>query len=125
LSSWEEVATVIRALGKNPTNAEVQQLLEEQGQGSRVDVDFEKFKAIYNSKMPKPDDQRDAMSSAFQAMDADGTGMLREGELRQALQNYGEAIDSQEVDMLMRRVHVGPSGDIQYSKLIDLLIAEQ
>mmetsp|Transcript_13745 Transcript_13745/g.20727 ORF Transcript_13745/g.20727 Transcript_13745/m.20727 type:complete len:153 (+) Transcript_13745:42-500(+) len=121
LETLEDVGTVIRALGKNPTNAEVEEIVEKNG-GIGRGVDLATFKTIYNSKMPKPEDQLDKMESAFQALDRDGSGTLREGELRQVLQNVGEPVAPQQVDMLMRRLNPGPSGEIAYSKILDLLV---
>ncbi|MDP2439118.1 MAG: hypothetical protein Q8P67_25505 [archaeon] len=71
--------------------------------------------------MPKPEDQRDACENAFQALDRDGSGSIREAELRQVLCSVGEPINSHQVDMLVRRLAPGPSGEIPYHKLLDLL----
>ena len=120
LETLEEVGTCIRALGKNPTEEELAKLVEDAG-GLGRGIELEKFRTIFNQKMPKPEDQRDACENAFQALDRDGSGTIREAKLRQVLCSVGEPIPAAQVDMLVRRLAPGPSGEIPYHKLLDLL----
>merc|ERR1711963_546084 len=91
-----EIATVIRALGKNPTQKEANEA------GGPVDLNgLTKFA---QRKFPTASDQDRGMRAAFEALDKDGNGTIREAELRQILTTLGEALTIHELDLIMREI---------------------
>lgn len=107
----EQVGQVIRALGKNPTEKQLQELLAEAGNDK---IDSAKLKTLYKSKNAgrAPGDMDKEMRDAFKALDANQNGRVQETELRQILGNLGDALTSQEVNSLMREVKVDPQGGV-------------
>ena len=118
----EEIGTVIRALGKCPYQSEVKEITQDAG-GEGKKVDFRTFSTYYRRKMKKPADLDRDMRNAFTALDKDGNGSILEAELRQILGTLGEALGSEEVDLLMRDVETDGEGSIRYDKFVDMLVS--
>jgi len=117
----EEIATVIRALGKCPYQTDVKEIVAEAGEGKKVD--FRSFSNFYKKKFKKPQDLERDMRNAFSALDKDGQGTVLEAELRQILGTLGEALSAEEVDLLMRDCEADSDGQIRYDKFVDLLVS--
>jgi len=118
----EEIGTVVRALGKCPYQSEVTAIVEEAG-GEGKKVDLRALTGFYKKKLKKPMDLERDMRNAFSALDKDGTGAILEAELRQILGTLGEALSSDEVDLLMKDCEVDDEGQIRYDKFVDMLVS--
>eukprot|EP01092_Planopodium_desertum_P007343 TRINITY_DN3001_c0_g1_i1.p1 TRINITY_DN3001_c0_g1~~TRINITY_DN3001_c0_g1_i1.p1 ORF type:complete len:138 (+),score=50.27 TRINITY_DN3001_c0_g1_i1:64-477(+) len=114
------LGTCVRALGKNPSEKEVQEWIKELG-GKRFDV--ETLKKYAAKKAPKPIDQEREMREAFKVLDASGKGTILEAELRQILCNLGEALRTEEVDLLLRGLTIEADGTIAYDAFVDMLVS--
>jgi len=116
----EQLGTVLRALGKNPNEKELKEILAEVG-NEKLDVN--KVKNIYKTKRLRgPSDQDKEMRDAFKALDKESNGKVQEAELRQILGNLGDALSSQEVNALMREVKVDSNGGIDYNDFVSMLV---
>ena len=82
----KDLGTVIRALGKNPTEAELQDIIN--GDGT---VDFPAFLTIMARKMKDTDTEEDIIE-AFRVFDKDGSGVISAAELRHVMTNLGEKL---------------------------------
>mmetsp|Transcript_9151 Transcript_9151/g.25654 ORF Transcript_9151/g.25654 Transcript_9151/m.25654 type:complete len:153 (-) Transcript_9151:910-1368(-) len=116
----EELGLVIRASGKNPTNAQVDEFVKEAG-GPNANVDIAKFKEFARRKMPRPEDQEAEMRAAFNALDREGGGYILEGEFRGMLTSLGDALASNEVDAVMRAAKIGAGGEVFYDDFVSNL----
>eukprot|EP01114_Cavostelium_apophysatum_P008792 TRINITY_DN215_c0_g1_i1.p2 TRINITY_DN215_c0_g1~~TRINITY_DN215_c0_g1_i1.p2 ORF type:complete len:152 (-),score=59.14 TRINITY_DN215_c0_g1_i1:103-558(-) len=116
----EQLGTVIRALGKNPTEKEMKEIFTEIGNEK---IDLNRVKTIFRTKkLRTAHDQDKEMRDAFKALDKDNNGKVQEAELRQILGNLGDALTSQEVNALMREVKVDPNGGIDYNEFVSMLV---
>eukprot|EP01125_Pyxidicula_operculata_P011518 TRINITY_DN376_c0_g1_i3.p1 TRINITY_DN376_c0_g1~~TRINITY_DN376_c0_g1_i3.p1 ORF type:complete len:166 (-),score=34.36 TRINITY_DN376_c0_g1_i3:25-453(-) len=93
-----ELGTVMRALGQNPTEAEVKEIVR--GLGSDL-VDFEKFKGVMHKNKKDVDPERE-MREAFKVFDKDGKGVVQTSELRAVLTSMGEKLTDEEVDGIIK-----------------------
>jgi len=118
----DEIGTVIRALGKCPYQSEVQAIIDEAG-GEGKKVNLSTFTGFYKRKIRRPMDLERDMRNAFSALDKDGNGNVLEAELRQILGSLGEALSSDEVDLLMRDLQVDDEGQIKYDRFVDMLVS--
>jgi len=116
----EQLGTVLRALGKNPTEKELKEIATEVGNDK---IDVNRVKTIYKTKkLRSPTDQDKEMRDAFKALDKENNGKVQEAELRQILGNLGDALTSQEVNALMREVKVDSNGGIDYNEFVSMLV---
>jgi calmodulin len=113
-----DCAMGIRALGKNPTEAQ----LKEAFKGISDNVDLATFKTLYAKSFPTPQEQDKKCRDAFKLLDADNNGTIAESELRQMLATVGDPMTHQEIDILMEDVQVDDLGRVFYHQLVDLMV---
>merc|ERR1712225_42896 len=87
----KDLGTVIRALGKNPTEAELQDIINEVDPNGDGTVDFPAFLTIMARKMKDTDTEEDIIE-AFRVFDKDGAGVISAAELRHVMTNLGEKL---------------------------------
>jgi len=117
--SIEELGPVLRSLGKNPTNAELNAIKDEL---KAKDFDIGTLKIVYRKPIKGPTDQSKEMLDAFKALDKEGNGQIQETELRQLLLNLGDALTSAEVEEIMNEVPISPDGSINYDAFVDMIV---
>merc|ERR1711939_307153 len=115
----ESLGDLLRALGQNPTQAEVADLASQQPS----DIDLHTFTQILN----RPDGYKAAgheeeFVRAFAVFDKDATGHIGVGELRYILTNLGEKLSDEEVDELLAMARVNPQGTIDYRLFVKELL---
>jgi len=116
----EQLGTVLRALGKNPTERELKEILAEVGNDK---LDLARVKTLYRTKkISTPAEQDKPMRDAFKALDKDNNGKIHEAELRQILGSLGDALSAQEVNSLLRDAKVDADGTVDYNAFVTLLV---
>ncbi|KAJ2078298.1 myosin II light chain [Coemansia sp. RSA 988] len=122
------VGTLLRALGQNPTEAEVQKITSDiNPSGNAEGVDFDGFVKIvmrpggFNSANSEA--SFNEFVQAFQVFDREGNGFISGGELRYVLTSLGEALSDAEVDELLKGVPMDKHGNINYEELVRTLIS--
>ncbi|PWN25234.1 putative myosin regulatory light chain cdc4 [Jaminaea rosea] len=117
----ESLGDLLRALGQNPTQAEVQELSQQVG-GS--DVDFQSFlNILHRPNGFKPAGTPEEFIRGFQVFDKEGNGFIGVGELRYVLTSLGEKLSDEEVDELLKGTQVGADGMINYGQFVRQILA--
>ncbi|KAF9019171.1 hypothetical protein BGZ52_003655 [Haplosporangium bisporale] len=111
----ESVGDLLRALGQNPTNAEVEQLTAQADPTGSRSIGFDTFLRI----LLRPDGFRpagtyDEFVNGFKVFDKDGDGFISSGELRSVLTSLGEKLSDAEMDELLKGVTVDKTGRVNY-----------
>ncbi|KAA1133730.1 hypothetical protein PGTUg99_004032 [Puccinia graminis f. sp. tritici] len=102
--SRESLGDLLRALGQNPTQAEVAELAA----SAPHDIDFATFSAILNRPGGfSPAGTAEDFIRGFRVFDKAGNGYIGAGELRYVLTSLGEKLSDEEVDELMKCVQIG------------------
>ncbi|KAJ2160215.1 myosin II light chain [Coemansia sp. RSA 552] len=122
------LGTLLRALGQNPTEAEVQELTATVGSGKDAEgIDFDQFAKIVmrpgGFSSANSEESFNEFVHAFQVFDRDGNGYISAGELRYVLTSLGEALSDAEVDELLKGVQMDKHGNINYEELVRTLIS--
>ncbi|KAI8457037.1 hypothetical protein BY996DRAFT_4635779 [Phakopsora pachyrhizi] len=113
--SKDRLGDLLRALGQNPTQAEVAELAA----SAPSNIDFATFQAILNRPGGfAPAGTADDFIRGFRVFDKEGNGYIGAGELRYVLTSLGEKLTDEEVDELMKGVQVGNDGNIDYEKFV-------
>nr|XP_019051229.1 myosin regulatory light chain cdc4 [Kwoniella bestiolae CBS 10118]OCF30159.1 myosin regulatory light chain cdc4 [Kwoniella bestiolae CBS 10118] len=117
----ESLGELLRSLGQNPTQAEVQGL--EQGlNGSSFG--YEEFLNVLNRPDGwKPAGTADEFIKGFQVFDKSGNGFIGAGELRYVLTQLGEKMSDEEVDELLKGFPV-QDGQINYHSFVRSILAQ-
>ncbi|KAK7605593.1 hypothetical protein V9T40_007451 [Parthenolecanium corni] len=109
----KELGTVMRSLGQNPTEAELQDMINEVDADGNGTIDFPEFLTMMARKM-KDTDSEEEIREAFRVFDKDGNGFISAAELRHVMTNLGEKLTDEEVDEMIREADIDGDGQVNY-----------
>lgn len=78
----------MRSLGQNPTEAELQDMINEVDADGNGTIDFPEFLTMMARKM-RDTDSEEEIKEAFKVFDKDGNGYISAAELRHVMTNLG------------------------------------
>ncbi|KAL1783647.1 calmodulin [Sigmodon hispidus] len=107
----KELGTVMRSLGQNPTEAELQDMINEVDADGNGTTDFPEFLTMMARKM-KDTDSEEEIREAFHVFDKDGNGCISASELRHVMTNLGEKLTDEEVDEMIREADIDGDGQL-------------
>jgi len=111
----QEVGIVLRSLGHNPSQEDLQKLLR-----GRTEISQDDFMDMLDEEL-KDEHDADELRVAFTVFDRDGQGSISAAELRFMLANMGEKMNYDEVDMLLEEAGIGEDGMFRYNEFLDKL----
>ncbi|PVD26761.1 hypothetical protein C0Q70_14439 [Pomacea canaliculata] len=109
----KELGTVMRSLGQNPTEAELQDMINEVDADGNGTIDFPEFLTMMARKM-KDTDSEEEIREAFRVFDKDGNGFISAAELRHVMTSLGEKLTDEEVDEMIREADIDGDGQVNY-----------
>ncbi|CAG59217.1 uncharacterized protein GVI51_F07051 [Nakaseomyces glabratus] len=113
------VGDYLRAIGYNPTNKQVTEILSGSGEAltlPEVEELVKKNEAMLDATTKG---KLEDFVKAFQVFDKDNTGKVSVGDLRYMLTGLGEKLTDEEVDELLKGIEVDSEGQIDYKKFIE------
>lgn len=81
----------MRSLGQNPTETELQDMINEVDADGNGTIDFNEFLNMMANKL-KDGDSLEEMKQAFKVFDRDGNGTISVGELKAVMASLGESL---------------------------------
>lgn len=109
-----DIPTLIRSLGVNPTEQELMQMFKGKEDSS---LTFDEFVKLVGPKCGSVDQQAE-LNKAFKTFDRDNNGTVSTGELKHVLLNLGEKLSEDEVTELMAVADPNQSGNIKYKEFV-------
>merc|ERR1712107_482160 len=119
----KELGIVMRSLGQNPTEAVLQDMINEVDADGNGTIDFPEFLSLMARKM-KDTDTEEELVEAFKEFDRDGNGFTSAAELRHVMTNLGEKLTDEEVDEIIREADVDGDGQINYEEFVKMMMAK-
>ncbi|OPJ76413.1 calmodulin, striated muscle [Patagioenas fasciata monilis] len=116
----KELGTVMRSLGQNPTEAELQDMAVEVDTDGSGTIDFPEFLLLMARKM-RDTDSEEEMREAFRVFDKDGNGYISAAELRHIMTNLGEKLTDEEVDEMIREADFNDDGQVNYEEFVRMM----
>ncbi|KAK3093373.1 hypothetical protein FSP39_014725 [Pinctada imbricata] len=120
----KELGTVMRSLGQNPTEAELQDMINEVDADGNGTIDFPEFLTMMAKKM-KDADSEEELREAFKVFDKDGNGFISAAELRHVMTNLGEKLTDEEVDEMIREADLDGDGQVNYEAPTEKYLKQQ
>ena len=110
---------VVRALGLNPTEADIKKCLKD----LNVDrISFEQFLPIYEDLSRRRDQSTEEdFIEGLRVFDKDGSGMINSAELRHLLTTLGERLSDDEVEQLLNGLE-DKHGNVNYEEFVRMLL---
>jgi calmodulin len=100
----KELGTVMRSLGQNPSESELQDMINEVDADNNGTIDFPEFLTMMARKMK--------IREAFKVFDRDNNGFISAAELRHVMTSIGEKLTDDEVDEMIREADQDGDGRI-------------
>merc|ERR1712086_682476 len=87
----DELATVLRACGQNPTEAEIAILVEKVDINKNGLIEFEEFCELMSKTNKDPNEMEDLILKAFQTFDQDNSGTIDKDDEKMVMSMIEEA----------------------------------
>jgi len=100
--SHEDFSTLIRALGKTPTESQLKDLVAQADPQKSGRVKFPNVLQILEKKLDPITSEQ--LKAGFQVCDEEHTGFVSAAELREMLTTMGDTLSAEEADKLLKMV---------------------
>lgn len=124
--SKEVFADYLRAIGYNPTNQQVNDILVKSKASDSLS--FDEINQLISENSEELDEttkgKMDDFVKAFQVFDKENTGKVSVGDIRYMLTGLGEKLSDDEVDELLKGVQIDSDGGIDYKKFIEDILRQ-
>ncbi|XP_052767257.1 neo-calmodulin-like [Mya arenaria] len=116
-----ELGTVLRALGQHPTEADLSDLISTLEVEGHATVEFPAFLNIL-AKIIKDTDPETELTEAFKLFDKENTGNISNADLRRIMTTYGEVLNDEEVEEMIKEADTDGDGIVDYAEFISMVI---
>jgi len=133
----KELGTVMRSLGQNPTEAELQDMINEVDADGNGTIDFPEFLTMMARKIKDTDSEEEIREACpvlscpvracpvlFRVFDKDGNGFISAAELRHVMTNLGEKLTDEEVDEMIREADIDGDGQVNYEEFVTMMTSK-
>ena len=118
-----ELGTVMRNLGQNPSEEELKQMIREVDLNGNGTIDFKEFMCLMVKKM-NDNDLDEELQYAFKVFDRDKNGYIIPHELRHAMTNLGENLTPEEVEEMIKETDLNNDGQIDYDEFMKMIMSK-
>ena len=117
----KELGEIMKNLGQSPTEAELQDMINEVDIDGNGNIDFKEFLGLMARKM-RDTDSEEELIEAFKVFDRDGNGLISAQELKHVMVSLGEKITDEEVDEMIKEADTDGDGFINYEEFVKMII---
>ncbi|XP_056022817.1 calmodulin-like isoform X4 [Ostrea edulis] len=118
-----ELGKVLRSMGMNPTEMEIEDLINQYRDIDDGKLNFSEVMKILAIKSKEPPETEEYLREAFRAFDKDGSGNITMIELRQIMTNHGEKLTDEEVAEMIQEADDG-KGEVHYEDFVKLILSK-
>ena len=118
----KELGTVLRCFGQNPTEAEIQDIINEVDSDGNGTLDFEEFLSLMWKKMADTDIDQE-LKNAFNIIDLDANGKINSNELKRLFDSSGDKVTDEEVEEMIREADLDGDGLIDLEEFKRVMMA--
>jgi len=116
----EELGTVLRSMGNQPTDEEVEDMIRLADQDGNGAIDFAEFIEMMPTQ-ERDENAEEEMLEAFRVFDVDGDGSITADELRQIFNNLGEKLTDEEISDMIYEADTDGDGEINYQEFVTMM----
>ncbi|CAH0002356.1 unnamed protein product [Clonostachys byssicola] len=115
-----EIGEIMKSLGLNPSEDELEDILNEVDVDKNGSVDFNEFVAMMSRKHQSADPDQE-LRDAFNVFDRDGTGTISRDELKNVMKSIGEHLTEDELDEMLKLADENGDGQIDYDEFVKIM----
>jgi len=120
LTELGQLRQVLRFIGQNPTEAELQDMVNEVDKDGTGNIDFPEFLSMMAMKISE-ENAEEELREAFRVFDGDGNGYIDRKELGLMMRFMGESLTEAEIQMIIDEADSNRDGLIDYTEFFRLM----
>jgi calmodulin len=117
----KELGDIMKNLGQTPSEAELQDMINEVDIDGNGTIDFKEFLGLMARKM-RDNDSEEELIEAFKVFDRDGNGLISNVELQHVMASLGENVTMDEVDEMIKEADLDGDGYINYEEFVKMIM---
>ncbi len=117
----KELGDIMKNLGQTPSEAELQDMINEVDIDGNGTIDFKEFLGLMARKM-RDNDSEEELIEAFKVFDRDGNGLISNVELQHVMTSLGENVTMDEVDEMIKEADLDGDGYINYEEIVKMIM---
>ena len=117
----KELGDIMKNLGQTPSEAELQDMINEVDIDGNGTIDFKEFLGLMARKMRESDSEEELIE-AFKVFDRDGNGLISSEELLHVMVTLGENTNLEEIEDLIKEADLDGDGFINYEEFLKLVL---
>merc|ERR1712179_677856 len=121
--SSKELLGVMRAMGQNPTEDELNNMVMGVDLDGNGTIEFPEFLEMMEQKATE-DDDADTIREAFKIFDRDKDGFISTKELKKVTTMLGQQLTKEEVEEFMKEADVDGNGKLDYDEFVKMMLQQ-
>jgi len=121
--SAKELGVLMRAMGRNPTEDEIMQIMNEIDVDHNGKLDFSEFTIMMREKL-QGEDMEEEIRQAFRVFDRNGDGFISKSEFKHCMMHFGEQFTDEEVEEMIAEADSNNDGKIDYEEFSKMILNE-
>lgn len=117
----KELGVALRSMGQNPTEKELEDIMNQYDTDGNKKIDFEEFATLFGKCSLTDEENRKELKSAFDSFDENGDHYIDLEELKKAMTTLGEPLTNEEADDLLNSVDKNNDGKINYIEFLQMM----
>lgn len=120
----KELAMVMKSLNQEPTDADVEEMINEVDVNGNGKIEYEEFVIMMNKRIKETDTEEEVIN-AFRVFDKEGNGSISTLELKHIMTTLGDKITEEEIDEMLREADINGNGFINYEEFVRMMMIKQ
>ncbi len=118
-----ELGTVMRALGQNPTSQEIDQMIEEVDVNGDGDIDFDEFCNLMIKKMRESEPEEELVE-VFKIFDKDDNGKIDWYDLKEVFKELGEKVTDEDLKEMIEEHDNDNDKALNFEEFVRMMMAK-